>query len=145
MHFCARGCTCTHTLSLQRMEMFFVTSSAGQEHHLRKKTIFFFTIIPFPNTSSYRAPSPFGNFTSLASKIWTRCRLLWFSYLISPYFVQSLVAAWKDQPRPAPARLASCAFAECRDNLQAKMLLAWRQLATCHPDHGAGQTGGEDL
>lgn len=92
-------CTHTHTQPAAGGGgggMVFVTSSAGQEHHLRKKDNFF-TIITFPNIFSYRAPSPFGKFTSSASKIWTRCRLLLPYCLILPYFPQSLVAVWKDR------------------------------------------------
>lgn len=43
MHFCA--CVHMHTLGLQRVEMLFLTSSSGQEHHLTGKKN---TIIPLP-------------------------------------------------------------------------------------------------
>lgn len=59
MHFCARGCMCTHMLSLQWVEMFFVTSSAGQEHYLRKKTHFF-----------YHSPLPKYIFLQSAFPVW---------------------------------------------------------------------------
>lgn len=90
MHLVACAHTHTHTQSAAGGNVF----GNKVKNTIWEKPQFFYHN-PLPKYIFLQRAFTFGKFTSLVSKIWTPCRLLLLYHLISPYFMQSLVAVWK--------------------------------------------------